>query len=590
MQQLLAEGVRSEQRWKGALSTDTTLTLGRAADCDICLPWEAALSRKYADVRSENGLLSVRIRDGGANPLFLNGAPIRQCVLKPGEHCVVGETVLRWVEIQESNRSSDHFPAGEVTFSHEALKRAHYPDPDRRIEVLSHLPELIWGAHTDHELALRLVNLLLAGIPQAEAAALVALRENDLEILHWDRRRETAGALKPSARLVREALLGGVSRLHLWHRFGNSSSVEYTTTAEVDWAFCTPIPGSETSGWALYIAGGGQSEGARGQTLANQATMQSEVKFAELVADIVGSVRRLGHLERQQTTLRQFFPPTVLSAVGANLDLGLLAPREADVTILFCDLRGFSKRAEESRDDLLGLLDRVSQALGVVTQHILAQGGGIGDFLGDAALGFWGWPVSSESAALDACRAALAIRQAFQERFQNSTDSLSDFKVGIGIAEGRAVAGKIGTNDHVKVTVFGPVVNLASRLEGLTKQLHVPILVDESVAEKIRQGLPENVGRVRSIARVLPAGLKTPLTVSELLPPEGPDCSLSAVDLENFESAVASFVAGRWEEAYHTLHKIPPTDQAQDFMALQIAQHHRQPPSGWNGVVSLPSK
>jgi adenylate cyclase len=226
----------------------------------------------------------------------------------------------------------------------------------------------------------------------------------------------------------------------------------------------------------------------------------------------------------------------------------------------------------------------------VVTQNILAQGGGIGDFLGDAALGFWGWPVASPTAPLDACRAALGIRRMFQERLRDSQDPLSDFRVGIGIAQGRAVAGKIGTSDHVKVTVFGPVVNLASRLEGLTKQLHVPILLDEGVAKQVREQLPREIGRIRSIARVLPSGLSTPLTVSELLPPAGPDSPLSDTDLANFERAVEAFVAGRWEEAYHSLHAIPPTDQAQDFMALQIAQNHRQPPADWNGVISLPSK
>jgi len=589
MQQFVVEGPKLGQRWGGMLVPDRSYLLGRATDCDIPIPWESALSRRHLRLKLNGESLSLTMEQDGSNPLFHEGKEVRECTLKANTHCVIGETLLKWVST-ESSRSSDHLPADEVTFSHEALKRAMYPDPDRRIEVLSHLPELIWGARTEQELALRLVNLLLAGIPQAEAAALVALREGDVEILNWDRRKETAGPLKPSSKLVREALQSGKSILHLWRRVANADSMEYTTTTDIDWAFCTPIPGSETSGWGLYLAGGSRPDWGAGRTLTHQVALQSEVKFAELVAEIVGSVRRLGHLERQQTTLRQFFPPTVLSAVGADLDLGLLAPREADVTILFCDLRGFSKRAEESRDDLLGLLDRVSRALGVVTQNILAQGGGIGDFLGDAALGFWGWPVASPTAPLDACRAALGIRKAFQERLRDSHDPLSDFRVGIGIAQGRAVAGKIGTSDHVKVTVFGPVVNLASRLEGLTKQLHVPILLDEAVAAQVREQLSPETGRIRSIARVLPAGLTTPLTVSELLPPAGADSALSDADLVNFEKAVEAFISGRWDEAYHALHTIPATDQAQDFMALQIAQNHRQPPSDWNGVIALPSK
>src|SRR5690606_6175411 len=138
-------------------------------------------------------------------------------------------------------------------------------------------------------------------------------------------------------------------------------------------------------------------------------------------------------------------------------------------------------------DNLRGLLDRVSRALGVMTEHIHAHGGVTGDFQGDAALGFWGWPFASDDSAIKACRAALGIREAFSQTFHKKEHPLAGFQMGIGIAHGRAVAGKIGTSDQVKITVFGPVVNLASRLEGMTKQLHVPIIVDEATAEIVRE-------------------------------------------------------------------------------------------------------
>jgi class 3 adenylate cyclase len=66
---------------------------------------------------------------------------------------------------------------------------------------------------------------------------------------------------------------------------------------------------------------------------------------------------------------------------------------------------------------------------------------------------------------------------------QKNQHPLAGFQMGVGIATGRAIACKIGTADQVKLTVFGPIVNLASRLEGMTKILHAPILVDETTAE-----------------------------------------------------------------------------------------------------------
>jgi len=135
--------------------------------------------------------------------------------------------------------------------------------------------------------------------------------------------------------------------------------------------------------------------------------------------------------------------------------------------------------------------------------------------------GLLGWPLPQEDAVLRACKAALAIRAEYAAASCEDDHPLSDFRIGIGIATGRAVAGKIGTVDQVKITVFGPVVNLASRLEGLTKLLRAPILIDEMSARALRAQAPPTVARIRRVARVRPYGLDTPLEVCELLPPAG---------------------------------------------------------------------
>ena len=205
-------------------------------------------------------------------------------------------------------------------------------------------------------------------------------------------------------------------------------------------------------------------------------------------------------------------------------------------------------------------------------------------------MGFWGWPVATEEGPLQACRAALDIRAEFVATASQPGHPLADFEMGIGMARGRAVAGKIGTHEHVKVTVFGPVVNLASRLEGMTKQLRVPILMDESLAAVAREKLSTDEGRTRRLARVLPYGMDTPLYVSELLPREADMPELSSVHLSDYEQAVDHFVAGKWNDAYRLLRTMPPSDQAQDFLNLHIAQHNRVAPSDWNGIIRLPSK
>jgi adenylate cyclase len=268
----------------------------------------------------------------------------------------------------------------------------------------------------------------------------------------------------------------------------------------------------------------------------------------------------------------------------------VLAPRETEISVLFCDLRGFSRHSEQHADDLLELVNRVSKALGVMTHHIRDQGGVIGDFQGDAAMGFWGWPLAQDDAVLRTCRAALAIRRQFEAAAKEPESPLAGFRAGIGVATGKAVAGKIGTVDHFEVTVFGPVVNLASRLEGMTKILRAPILLDQATARAVRLRVPTDVARVRRLAVVRPYGLDTPLEVSELLPPVSQYPLLSDEHVAACEAALDAFLAGRWSAAYELLRQIPAEDQVADFLTGEIVKNKRVPPPGWDGVISLPGK
>ncbi|WP_298867623.1 adenylate/guanylate cyclase domain-containing protein, partial [uncultured Gimesia sp.] len=480
-------GANPQNSSRISLESGQELILGRSAQADISVPWDDRISRKHAIVLVKQSQLSVSIIASAENRIFISGSERDDFLLEPGNSFVIGSTTFQLVNSISSLSSPSESPLEEVTFKPNELLKVRYRDADQRIDVLSHLPDLIMDARNEDDLFHRLVTMLLSGVKHADAVAVVQLNGEDrVEVPFWERRRQTQGEFRPSGRLVLEAVKNSRRTvLHVWAAKDDSQTEDdYTAVAEFDWAFCTPIEDGVSSKWGLYVAGElNHPYQVDIPTGTSGIDLQADVKFTELVASIVKSVRRLNQLERQQAGLRQFFAPPILAAIGDDLNTEILEPRECDVTVLFCDLRGFSQYAEDSSGDLIGLLDRVSQALGIMTSHILDFGGVTGDFQGDAALGFWGWPFSSDVAPLDACRAALAIRAAFEQINHQSDHPLSDFHMGIGIAHGRAVAGKIGTHDQVKVTVFGPVVNLASRLEGLTKQLRVPVLMDEATSQ-----------------------------------------------------------------------------------------------------------
>ncbi len=562
------------------LEAGQSLQIGRSEDSAIRVDWDERVSRRHAEVVLGAAHIVISRLPDSSNPVFVDGEAVQTAKVRPGQSFVIGASRFE-VQLVTQSDSPGHQPVQQLAIDRQQLQRIRYDDANKRIDVLTSLPAVIRESGVERDLHVRLVSLLLAGIQNADGVAVVGLA-NDVKprTFHMEQRFETGTSLQPSARLIANAMNQRNSILHTWDP-GKTDDQAYTQVAGFNWAFCTPF--SDVGGErAFYVTG--RSE------LNSEQRLHADIKFTEFIADIVGSLQRQRQLERQQSGLRQFFSPPILEALGQDLDTSLLEPRECDVTVLFCDLRGFSHHAEESSDNLTGLLERVSLALEVMTSQILRFGGVTGDFQGDAALGFWGWPIASEEAPLNACRAALAIREEFARAQADPGHPLRDFETSIGIAYGRAVAGKIGTREQVKVTVFGPVVNLASRLESMTRELHVSILIDEYLDRQIRDRMPQTEGRVRRLLHVLPYGMDRSLVVSELVPPESKLPVLTDSHLADFERGVECFRRGQWAEAWRFLHSMPADDRAQDFLAMMITQHDRKSPADWDGIVRIKKK
>lgn len=579
MAELVAQGPQLRQRWRKRLPSTAAVVVGRSGTWSV--PWDEHISRRHAQLQWSGEILTVSKLPEARNPLFYGGATCDRCTLRPGQHFVIGSTTFSLLDEQVTIAADARVPSIEHTFTLDDLQQSAFRESAKRLAVLSRLPEVIGGE--DDELCAKLVELLLSGISHATFAAVVhfhegASEESAADVLHWDHRGEHSQPVRPSERLIRESMRSGASMAHVWSQSADETS--YTQADAVSWALCTPIRHLANRGWCVYVAG---TEGSS-ESVHDFAALQDDVKFTELVADTIGRIRELKRLERRQAALTQFVSPVVLDRVVLDDPAEAFAPCESDVSVLFCDLRGFSRAAERSAHDLMSLLERVSRALGVMTKHILDTGGVVGDFHGDAAMGFWGWPFEQPDRVFRACTAALAISHEFADAAAQAGNPLADFTIGIGIATGRAVAGKIGTADQVKITVFGPVVNLAARLQELTKVLRAPILIDELTADSVRQGTDRKFARVRQIARLRPRGLDSPLVVSQLLPPRS-QSSITDDQIATYEQALNAFIAGDFEKSFSLLHLIPAEDRVKDFLTVFIAKNHRQPPANWNGVV-----
>lgn len=600
MAELIAQGPTLNDRWRKRLPSSTPLQLGR--DCGPwSVPWDRKISSVHAEMEYADGKVKLRRLANAQNPIFFQGHKQETFSVAPGEHFVIGGTTFTFSDEEANLSEATPYPWVERTFSRVDLDRVQFRDADKRIEALARLPDLISSSSNDDELFAELVQLVLLGIPIAASAALVGVEIGDQDsktakVLKWDRRAYSSAPYQVSERLIRKARETCQTVVHIWNSAPTHSDAKTlgpTEAVERGWAICCPIQQEKCADWVIYVAGVFEGSASNDSQLDPNA-LREDLRFAEIVASTVGNLRKIKLLERGQSALRQFLSPVVVEAIRAEDPEKVLTPREAEVAVLFCDLRGFSRKSEKSAEALLELLRRVSRALGVMTRCILDTGGVIGDFHGDAAMGFWGWPLAQEDAALRACRAAMAIRMTF-EAAQKGDPSASatlreeNFGIGIGIAMGTAVAGQIGSTDQVKVTVFGPVVNLASRLEGMTKTIQAPIIVDENVAEFVRNSGTRNEFRIRRIAKVRPFGLATPLLVSELLPPSS-QSPIQDDDIEAYESALENLHKGEWEKAFRQLYRVSADDLVKDFLTVYIAQHNRTPPPDWDGAIALSSK
>jgi adenylate cyclase len=180
---------------------------------------------------------------------------------------------------------------------------------------------------------------------------------------------------------------------------------------------------------------------------------------------------------RQRDNLTRFLPRQVAERVIAE-GPGALAPIEVEVTVLFSDIRGFTSMSEHMAPrDVLAMLDDYFGRMSVVVK---GHDGVVGKFLGDGLLAFWGTPDRIADHASRAVKAARDMRRVVIElNAERARTGLAPIAIGIGIHTGKVAAGMLGGSLQSEYTIIGDAVNVASRIEGLTKEHKLDLLISE---------------------------------------------------------------------------------------------------------------
>jgi adenylate cyclase len=209
--------------------------------------------------------------------------------------------------------------------------------------------------------------------------------------------------------------------------------------------------------------------------------------------------------ELDRAYVRQAFghyvAPQLVEQLAANAGSLKLGGETREVTLLFSDVRGFSRISEGL--DAEGLVRFINELFTPIADVILEERGTIDKFMGDAVMAFWNAPVADDNHARHACRAALRMLDAVDElnrqravRASQTGDLCEPVRIGIGLNTGRCVVGNVGSPQRFDYSILGDVVNIASRLEGETKVYGAPVIVGEATMAQAQDFAFLEIGRV----------------------------------------------------------------------------------------------
>jgi adenylate cyclase len=243
-----------------------------------------------------------------------------------------------------------------------------------------------------------------------------------------------------------------------------------------------------------------------------------EAMLVELLAG--GIAAGLARVEQEQAALRarvqfeQFFTKELSLQLAAHPDL--LEGRDCEVTILFCDIRGFSRISE--RLGPTGTVKWIGDVMGALSDCVLSSGGVVVDYIGDELMAMWGAPVAQPDHAQRACRAALSMLDLLPRLNERWQPILQEpMGLGVGINTGKARVGNVGTPQKFKYGALGNTINLASRVQGATKYLKARLLITQATREQLDEGFI-----TRRLCQVRVVNIKEPVALYELVAPGHP--------------------------------------------------------------------
>ncbi len=276
----------------------------------------------------------------------------------------------------------------------------------------------------------------------------------------------------------------------------------------------------------------------------------------------------------------QYVPPELVNIISQGTERPNLEGEAREMTVMFCDVHNFTSISEGLGPRQLTAL--LNALLTPMTRIVYKHGGTVDKYIGDALMAFWGAPLKDPQHARNALLAALEIQQTVRELASTfQTRGWPKITLGVGLNSGVMNVGNMGSEYRMAYTVIGDAVNLASRLQDLTRVYHAGIIVGQTT----QLAVPEMLYRELDLVQV-----KGKKVLTRIYEPCGPVDDLSesvqkAVKQHN--QALSHYFQRDWDTAeslFQALEKMPATDKQRPIYLQRITEYRNNPPPPeWEG-------
>ena len=340
------------------------------------------------------------------------------------------------------------------------------------------------------------------------------------------------------------------------------------------------------------------------------AIMENVNVFADAASPIIANALSMHELAELQKNTRiafaRYVPADVMDEIISDTARKTNVSENRNISILFSDIRNFTRMSEnQDAQSVVNLLNSYFSSMGC---EIISENGYIDKFIGDAIMAVFGATQNSENSTENAIRAGIKMLASL-ENFNNTAEKNQRNKIaiGIGINCGECILGNIGFQNKMDYTVIGDTVNLASRIESLTKLYRHPLIISEDVYETVKDKfLLRRIGNVYVKGKEKPVGLfsvysgfngmdSTVLRSGDVQDlPQVSSLMINRETLVNYNKGLQVFLLREWKLAIEYFTKAV-TAEGYDYLSRVYLENSKKflanpPPADWDGVISLENR